>query len=79
MGKAVLPAPIPDLSYGELDGVQNGGMAVTAFMEAITPSTTPARKQEIEEQLVSYCRLDTFAMVRFHQFFSGHQPFPSQS
>ena len=69
--KAVLPAAIPELSYNQLDGVQDGGMAVSAFMEAIAPATPPERKAEIEGQLVSYCELDTFAMVRLWQFFSG--------
>jgi len=69
--KAVLPAAIPELSYDQLDGVQDGGMAVAAFMEAIAPTTQPARKRAIKSQLFSYCRLDTFAMVRLYQFFSG--------
>jgi hypothetical protein len=71
--KSVLPAAIPELSYDQLDGVQDGGMAVSAFMEAIDPATTPERKAEIESQLFSYCQLDTFAMVRLWQFFSGSQ------
>ena len=69
--KAVLPAAIPELSYDQLDGVQDGGMAVSAFMEAINPATTPERKKEIEDQLIEYCQLDTYAMVRLWQFFSG--------
>ena len=69
--KAVLPAAVPELSYDQLAGVQDGNMAVSAYMEAIAPTTTPERKQEIKEQLFSYCRLDTFAMVRLWQFFSG--------
>jgi len=71
--KAVLPAAVPELSYNQLEGVQDGGMAVSAFMEAITPATLPERKAGIEGQLVSYCELDTFAMVRLYQFFSGRQ------
>jgi len=67
--KAVLPAAVPELSYGQLEGVQDGNMAVVAFMEAIAPGTTPERKNEIERQLVSYCQLDTFAMVRLYQLF----------
>jgi len=70
--KAVLPAAIPELSYDQLDGVQDGGMAVLAFMEAIASATPPERKTEIEGQLVSYCELDTFAMVRLYQFFRGN-------
>ena len=69
--KNVLPAAIPELSYDQLDGVHDGGMAVAAFMEAIAPNTTAERKREINTQLLSYCRLDTFAMVRIHQFLSG--------
>jgi hypothetical protein len=71
--KAVLPAAIPELSYDQLSGVQDGGMAVSAFTEAIDPAVTPGRKQEIEDQLVSYCRLDTFAMVRLYLLFSGRK------
>ncbi|MEI6653620.1 MAG: DUF2779 domain-containing protein [Verrucomicrobiota bacterium] len=69
--KAVLPAAVPELSYDQLDGVQDGNTAVAAFMEAIAPATAPDRKKEIENQLFSYCRLDTFAMVRLYTFFSG--------
>jgi hypothetical protein len=46
-------------------------MAVSAFMEAIDPATSSERKVEIENQLFSYCQLDTFAMVRLWQLFSG--------
>lgn len=69
--KAVLPAVCPDLCYDQLDGVQNGGKAVDAFKEAISTDTDPLRKQEIERQLLEYCKLDTFAMVRLWQVFSG--------
>jgi hypothetical protein len=69
--KAVLPAAIPELSYDQLEGVQDGTMAVSAFMGAIDPATSSESKLEIENQLFSYCRLDTFAMVRLWQFFSG--------
>ncbi len=71
--KAVLPAAIPELSYDDLDGVQDGNMAVEAFKEAIHPDTTPERKKEIENQLAEYCKLDTLAMVRLWQLFAGHK------
>ena len=67
--KAVLPAAIPELSYAQLVGVQNGSMAVDAYMEAITPGTTTERKQELYHQLNEYCKLDTFAMVKLWEFF----------
>jgi hypothetical protein len=69
--KAVLPAVCPELCYDQLDGVQDGGMAVDAFKEAIAKGTNPERKQEIERQLLEYCKLDTLAMVRLWQVFSG--------
>lgn len=72
--KAVLPALCPDLSYGNLDGVQDGGMAMDAFLEALAPETSAQRKAEIQEQLLAYCALDTFAMVRLWAVFSGRTP-----
>lgn len=73
--KAVLPAIAPDLSYEALEGVQNGGMAMEAYLEAIHPDTTAVRKDEIEQQLLAYCGLDTFAMVRLWQFLAGRNDF----
>ena len=69
--KYVLPAICPDLHYSELDGVQDGQMAISAYQEAIMPNTTPERKAEIYSQLDKYCALDTLAMVRLWEFFSG--------
>lgn len=69
--KAVLPALCPDLSYADLEGVKDGGMAMDAFMEALAPQTSAERKKEIETQLLRYCELDTFAMVRLWSEFSG--------
>lgn len=69
--KQVLPAVAPDLRYDALDGVQDGGMAMTAFLEAISSETMPSRKAEIEKQLLQYCALDTYAMVRLWQYFAG--------
>jgi hypothetical protein len=69
--KAVLPALCPDLNYGDLNGVQDGGMAMDAFLEALAPQTSKTRKTEIEQQLLAYCALDTYAMVRLWSVFSG--------
>lgn len=70
--KKVLPAAVPELSYDKLDGVQDGGMAMDAFIEAIQPETSTERKQMVEKQLLSYCGLDTYAMVRLWQVFTGY-------
>ena len=69
--KAVLPTIAPDLRYDNLDEVQEGGMAMTAFREAIHPETTTARKAELERQLLIYCQRDTEALVRLWQHFTG--------
>jgi len=69
--KKVLPAVVPELRYDALDGVQDGGMAMEAFLEAIHPDTHAERKNQIEQQLLVYCKLDTYAMVRLWQVFAG--------
>lgn len=69
--KAVLPAVAPELQYSDLEGVQDGGMAMEAYVEAIAPQTDPVRKREIQRQLLKYCELDTYAMVRLWQYFSN--------
>ncbi len=69
--KAVLPAICPDLSYSELEGVQDGTMAQTAYLEAIDPATSAERKETLRRQLHDYCRLDTLALVRLYYFFKG--------
>ncbi len=69
--KNVLPTIAPDLRYDELDGVQDGGMAMMAFREAVHPATEGFRKAQIERQLLDYCRRDTEAMVRVWKHFSG--------
>ena len=71
--KKVLPAIASDLRYDNLKGVQDGGTAMEAFVEALASSTTPERRQEIHDQLHDYCRLDTYAMVRIWQLFSGRK------
>jgi hypothetical protein len=71
--KAVLPALCPDLTYDDLDGVQDGGMTMEAYMEAISPQTNTERKAAIKRQLLAYCTLDTFAMVRMWSAFTGNK------
>ena len=71
--KAVLPAIAPDLSYEALDGVKDGGAAMTAYQEAIHAQTAPQRREQIRQQLVKYCALDTYAMVRLWHFFTGRR------
>ena len=60
--KAVLPALVPELSYSDLDGVQNGGDAQIAWFEAARE--TDDKRALIANQLLEYCKLDTWAMVK---------------
>jgi hypothetical protein len=68
----VLPAVAPDLDYGALPGVKDGGMAMAAYVDAIGPETTPERREQIHQELVAYCGLDTLTMVRVWEFLSGN-------
>ena len=69
--KFVLPAIAPDLKYGDLEGVKDGRMAMAAYLEAILPRTCSERKGDIRNQLLTYCKLDSYAMVRLWQVLSG--------
>ena len=67
----MLPAVVPELSYDNLEVVCDGGSAQVAFCEAIQPATPKGRKDANAKQLLTYCRLDTLAMVQLWQFFTG--------
>ena len=69
--KVVLPALCPDLSYDQLQGVKDGGMAMSAFLEALSPQTTVNRKEAIKHELLEYCALDTLGLVHLWSVFSG--------
>jgi len=62
--KYVLPALVPEMAqaYKELDGVQNGGQAMSAF--ANMSKLDADEKQKMRNSLLEYCKLDTLAMVR---------------
>ena len=63
--KYVLPALYPDdpeLDYHNLDGVHNGSEASAAFADM--PNHTPEEIAEMRANLLRYCGLDTYAMVK---------------
>jgi hypothetical protein len=66
--KALLPTIAPEMNYARLDGVQDGGGAQQAYLEAIDPRTPSARRDELRGQLLRYCAHDTLAMVKVAQF-----------
>jgi len=62
--KYVLPALVPEMAeaYQELDGVQNGAEAMSAF--AYMSKLDNVEKEKMREALLAYCKLDTLAMVK---------------
>ena len=64
--KSILPALYPndaDMDYHNLEGsVKNGTQAMTAILKART--LTGAELEQIKKDLVEYCALDTYAVVK---------------
>jgi len=69
--KKVLPTIAPELDYGELDDVADGGQAQLAYLEAIHPETSVDRRTTLDTALRRYCGQDTIAMVRLLQALAG--------
>ncbi len=65
--KNVLPVLLPELSYKELD-IQNGTMALTEWERMLAEYTMDVDKEDIKKNLLKYCKLDTFAMVKIYDF-----------
>ena len=66
--KSVLPAIFPDdpsLNYHNLEGVHNGGEAMSLFPKIC--KMPPAEREKARHNLLKYCELDTFAMVKVWQ------------
>ena len=63
--KSVLPAIFPAdpaLDYHNLEGVHNGGEAMTIFPKI--KDLPPEEQQKARHNLLKYCELDTYAMVK---------------
>lgn len=63
--KSVLPALFPDdpeLDYHNLEGVHNGGEAMTIFPKI--KDMPPEEAAQARKNLLAYCKLDTYAMVK---------------
>jgi len=60
--KYVLPALVPELSYGDLT-IGNGGDASAAFYNLST-ETNLEKVEATRVALLEYCGLDTLAMVK---------------
>ena len=63
--KSVLPALFPgdpELDYHNLEGVHNGGEAMTIFPKI--KDMPPEEAATARKNLLAYCKLDTYAMVK---------------
>lgn len=60
--KKVLPVLCPELSYDGL-GIKEGGAASNAWRSMIFDDISHEQKELIAQDLLAYCKLDTFAMV----------------
>lgn len=69
--KAVLPTIAPDLDYGRLGEVQDGGGAQVAYRELIHPATAPERREILMRALKDYCAQDTLGLVRVARHLEG--------
>ena len=63
--KYVLPALVPDLSYDTLN-IKDGGTASNTFL-AMVNGTFEGDYRKTREQLLEYCALDSYAMVKILQ------------
>jgi hypothetical protein len=60
--KYVLPALVPDLSYEGMP-IADGSMAMLAY-ESLLDEKDPQKIDEIRNNLLAYCKLDTYGMVK---------------
>ena len=78
--KSVLPALFPDdekLNYKNLGLIQNGGDAMDSFANLHLIEDENLKKR-IKEDLLKYCKLDTFAMVKLLEKLEGFSQNPLQ-
>jgi len=64
--KKVLPVLVPELSYKELD-IQEGLTASISWYEMIFGEKTEVERNQIYNNLLKYCELDTLAMVKIRE------------
>jgi CRISPR/Cas system-associated exonuclease Cas4 (RecB family) len=64
--KKVLPVMCPGFSYSDLE-VQDGTMAMDAWGKTIFEDLAESEVNEIRQNLLKYCELDTLAMVKIFE------------
>jgi hypothetical protein len=66
--KKVLPVLVPELSYKSL-GVKNGTEAIEAYRQISVGELTGEAAEKKRQEMLEYCKLDTYAMYRLWKFF----------
>jgi len=69
--KVVLPTVAPELNYGNLGEVQEGGAAQAAYLEIIDSATSDERRETLKNDLLEYCKRDTLALIRLIHFLAA--------
>lgn len=65
--KDVLPVLVPKLSYKDIN-IQGGTMAMTAWHKLVYEDTSTEEKEALLQDLLTYCELDTLAMVKIWEY-----------
>jgi len=65
--KKVLPVIVPELTYKNLH-ISKGDQASERWEKMIANDTSEKEKKQIEKDLLEYCKLDTWAMVKIYEF-----------
>ena len=65
--KKVLPVIVPELTYKSLN-ISKGDQASERWERMISEDTPTEEKKQIENDLLVYCKLDTWAMVKIYEF-----------
>jgi len=66
--KNVLPALVPELSYNELEIADGGTASAIYASHFVNEKPVPT---EIKQQLLDYCKMDTWAMVKLLEKIKG--------
>lgn len=61
--KSVLTCLVPELRYSDLGDVQDGLMAQSAYHEIISGRLSREEKDSLYDDMLEYCKLDTYAML----------------
>ena len=70
--KRVLPVIAPDLSYGNLQDVQQGIGAQNTYVDLVDSTTLDdERRLKLRTGLLAYCKQDTWALIELAYFLEG--------